>query len=264
MTETAAVIGTNTGYILLALLPPVLWLLFYLREDAHPEPKLLLILAFIGGIFSAVAAVVGEYILIGRDNDGLLALLPSIEMISLLGYPVLAHAFIMFLGIGAVEEYTKYLAVKFLILRRKDFDEPVDAMVYMMTAALGFAAIENTLFLFPVFRENFPLGVEVAISRFLGANLLHALASGIVGFFLARAWFSPRRHHFVALGIALAAILHTFFNYFILTQERFNQSAIYIISLLLLMAVMVLIDFERLKRRVAPNAAQMPPDQEIV
>lgn len=237
-----ALIGTNFGYLVLTFLPPVLWLIFYLQEDRHPEPKHLIILAFMGGIASAFLAVVAEMLVIGKES--LLSLGASIG----------GNAFFTFLVIGLIEEYAKYLPVKFLILKRKDFDEPVDAMIYMMTAALGFAAIENALFVFPLVRENFLTGLEVTANRFLGANLLHALSSGIVGFFLARAWFHPRRHHFIALGIAIAALLHAGFNYLILIQEVVAEGTFYLTLLLTTMAVAVFIDFERLKRPAASSS----------
>lgn len=232
----AALIATNTTYVLMTFLPPILWLLFYLREDRHPEPKLLLILAFVGGMASALLALAAEcawvFVAAGSCGGGI--------------SPGISPA-ILFLGIALIEEYVKYLPVKFLVIKRSDFDEPVDGMIYMMTAALGFAALENTLFIFPVFSENLFAGLEVTANRFLGANLLHALSSGIVGFFLARRWFHPHRHHFIALGVIIAALLHAGFNYLILTREALAQGTFYIILLLSTMAVMVLIDFERLK-----------------
>jgi len=235
---TAAIISVQALYLLFAFLPPILWLLFYLREDRHPEPKSLLILAFLGGMASALAALAAECIWIftasGNCEGGIS---PAFNIWILLG------------GIALIEEYVKYLPVKFLVLRSPDFDEPVDAMIYMMTAALGFAALENALFVFPLFQQGFLLGLGVATNRFLGANLLHALSSGIVGFFLARAWFSPRRHHFLALGILLASALHAGFNYLILVKETLPQGTFYLILLLATMAVMVFIDFERLKRK---------------
>ncbi len=251
---TAALIQSNVSYLLLTFLPPLLWLLFYLREDRHPEPKLMLILAFIGGVVSAVLALAAEcaWIFIVSGSCGG-------------GSPPMVDPRLLFLGIAFIEEYVKYLPVKFLILNRRDFDEPVDAMVYMMTAALGFASLENALFSFQFFyqmAENailaLPLApdtlwasLDVATNRFLGANLLHALSSGIVGFFLARAWFHPHRRHFLALGITMAALLHTFFNYLILKREVLTEGPFYIILLLAVMAVMVFIDFERLKRSKA-------------
>ena len=159
------------------------------------------------------------------------------------------NAFSLFFGIALIEEYAKYLVIKFLILRRVDFDEPVDAMIYLITAALGFAAVENALFLVPLFKENLFFGLEITTNRFLGANLLHALSSGIVGFFVARMWFSPHRRHFIAAGVIIASMLHAGFNYLILLREAVAESTFYIFLLLVMMAVMVFIDFERLKKQ---------------
>lgn len=233
---TAAIIGTNASYLLFAFLPPILWLLFYLREDRHPEPKRLILLAFIGGMGSAVLAIIVELVLLGRV--GLVSLTQD----------TLQNVFFVFLVIGVIEEYVKYIPVKFLILKRADFDEPVDAMIYMMTAALGFAALENALFLLPILHQDLFAGLGVGANRFLGANLLHALSSGIVGFFLARAWFLPQRHHFVALGILVASVLHAMFNTLILMRDGIGQGALYLILLLAIMAIVVFIDFERLKK----------------
>ena len=240
---TAAVIGANATYLFLAFFPPILWLLFYLREDRHPEPKHLLLLTFIGGMGSALIAIVAECAFIGLIRGG------SCQdgIISDANLPFI------FFGIAFIEEYVKYFAVKALILRRPDFDEPVDGMIYMMTSALGFAALENALFAMPLFHQNFFTGFEITANRFLGANLLHALSTGIVGFFLARAWFHPHRHHFIALGVLIASLLHAGFNYLILVRETFSQSTFYLILLLSTMAVMVFIDFERLKRVQKPQ-----------
>lgn len=240
----AAVIGINTGYLFLTFFPPILWLMFYLREDRHPEPKLLLLLTFVGGMASVVLAIVGECVFAQLAGGG------SCRQ----GINYTAENIItLFLAIAFIEEYVKYLVVKFLVLRKKDFDEPVDAMIYLITAALGFAAVENVLFVFPLFHDNLRLGLEITTNRFLGANLLHALSSAIVGFFLARAWFSPHRHHFVALGIIIASLLHAFFNYLILVRDSLSQGTLYVFLLLAMMAVVVFIDFERLKGREQPE-----------
>jgi RsiW-degrading membrane proteinase PrsW (M82 family) len=233
----AAIIGANTGYLLLAFLPPVLWLLFYLREDRHPEPKRLLLAAFIGGMAAAVLAIVVEITVLGQSG-----------LLTFEGRTV-RTALLIFLAIALIEEYLKYLPVKFLIEKRGDFDEPVDAMIYMMTSALGFAALENALFLLPIFHSSVPAGLAITVNRFLGANLLHALSSGLVGFFLSRAWFHPHRRHFIALGVIGASLLHALFNTLILIREDVAQGTWYLILLLGVMTMMVLIDFERLKKK---------------
>ena len=242
--NTASLVGINISYLLLTFLPPVLWLMFYLREDRHPEPKLLLLMTFIGGMISVALAIVGECVFVqlmsgGSCHDGL-------------NYAA-QNAFTLFLGIAFVEEYMKYAVVKLLVLRRKDFDEPVDAMIYMITAALGFAAVENALFVFPLFHQSVLLGLEITTNRFLGANLLHALSSAIVGFFLARAWFSPHRHHYIAIGVIIASLLHAVFNYLILVHDGLSEGTLYLFLLLAMMAIIVFIDFERLRRPVPPE-----------
>lgn len=238
---SASVIGINVTYLALTFLPPILWLLFYLREDRHPEPKLLLVLTFFGGMASVLFAVIAECVFVQGFTGATCRNGIDYEHTSM---------FALFLGIAFIEEYAKYLAVKFLVLRSRDFDEPVDAMIYLITAALGFAAVENAIFIVPVLRESISAGLEITTNRFLGANLLHALSSGIVGFFLARAWFSPRRHHFIALGIIIASLLHASFNYLILIRGNVSQGVSYLFLLLSVMAIMVFIEFERLKRSV--------------
>lgn len=237
----AALISIYSGYVALSFLPPLVWLLFYLHEDRHPEPKHLLLLTFIAGILSAILAVAVEVLLYARPPvfPGIIpALFPAIGTLPLA----------IFIGVALVEEYVKYLAVKVVVLRRPDFDEPVDAMIYMITAALGFAAIENVLFLIPAFEQGFPVGFALTANRFLGANLLHALASGIVGYFLARHLFSPYRKHAVAAGLLLASALHTLFNYFILNRDLIPSSLLLVALLLSLAAAVVFVDFERLKK----------------
>lgn len=201
-------------------------------------------MTFIGGMISVIIAIVGECAFVQINQGG--SCQNGVDYTA-------QNVFTLFLAIAFIEEYVKYLVVKFLVLRRADFDEPVDAMIYMITAALGFAAVENILFVFPVFRENIFLGLEITTNRFLGANLLHALSSAIVGFFLARAWFSPHRHHYIALGIIFASFLHALFNYLILIHDGLSEGAMYLFLLLACMAVIVFIDFERLRRPLAPE-----------
>ncbi|MBI2637259.1 MAG: PrsW family intramembrane metalloprotease, partial [Candidatus Sungbacteria bacterium] len=209
-------------------------------------------LVFVGGMVSAIFAIVAELVFFGDcqatndlANPCIKGLLPYL-------YPPLTMAtfpFLVFFGIAFIEEYFKYGAVKILALRRADFDEPIDAMIYMITAALGFAALENALFIVPEIGRNFDVGFQLTANRFIGANLLHATASGIVGFFLARAFFSHYRHHFLGFGILLASLLHTAFNYLIINKELFPSNIDLLILLLSTMTLVVLIEFEQLKKK---------------
>ncbi len=218
-------------YISIALLPSVIWLIFYLREDGHPEPNKTIIKIFLMGMLGAPVVVVLEFLynfsLGFRGTDGLDS-----------GY------FPLFLGIAFIEEYYKYLVVRFGVLKKKEFDEPVDAMEYLIIAALGFAALENIFYIFPLFTESFSSGAQLTILRFLGATFLHTLASGIAGFFLAMNIFAKKPRFYFYFGLICAALFHSFFNYFIIKEA----GPLFVVSLILSMFFIVLWMFQILKK----------------
>lgn len=224
-------IPTNTLLIILGFLPSIVWLLIFLTKDPRPEPKYLIIKVFLFGIIIAPVVVLIEAAI---SEAAELSFLP--------------RAVIFFTLAAFVEEYMKYWVVKNSVLYKPDFDEPHDSIIYMITAALGFAAMENILIAFKVYPEGFVATLGVISLRFTGATLLHALASGIVGYFLGLAWFF---YHFkkqiVFFGLAIASLLHLTFNYLIFL----NPAAALPVNIVLLLGMLVslLILFDKLKER---------------
>ncbi|MBI3627533.1 MAG: PrsW family intramembrane metalloprotease [Candidatus Sungbacteria bacterium] len=237
--DYAAVVSTSSGFLALGVIPPIIWLLIYLREDRHAEPVHLILITFLGGAAAAIFALLAQEALFYKTDP-------------------FTNFFFTFFIVALVEEYAKYLAAKLLAFSRKDFNEPIDAMIYMMTAGMGFAAMENILFLFNqsynpqmLIGRNLILGAKLSIARFIGANFLHALSSGVVGYAIARAWFSPHRKHVIALGILAAACLHAGFDYLIILKDHLPGSALYLAALLSSALIVILIDFHKLKGETA-------------
>ena len=195
------------AYAFLAgILPALLWLFFLLREDAqNPEPKRLIALAFLGGMAAVVVALPIEQVVC--TSLGSCGTTPTTPV-------VIAWA--------VIEEFLKYVTVAAAIFWRKDVDEPLDYVVYMMTAALGFAALENAFFLMAPFSAGqYAQGFLTDDLRFVGSTLLHVIASCTIGFALA---FSASRSALVrvpaaALGLILAVALHALFNFLIISQD---------------------------------------------
>lgn len=214
--------------------PAFVWLYFWTEEDCHPEPPALLVSAFVSGMLAIPVALLAQ---IGWQI--IMKAITQSDVTTSLG---------ILLGFAFVEELSKYLLVMLVIFWRKDFDEPVDAMVYLISASLGFAAFENVLYLLPEFAKNFELGLLTGNLRFLGATLLHALSSGIVGFFIA--------HHFCSrgtgrawgafMGIGAATLLHTAFNILILTTEGASMTPIVI--LMVLSGLFLILAFDHIER----------------
>lgn len=215
------------------LLPAVVWLWFWLKEDrAHPEPSALITIVFIvGGL-----AIIPAYFL----EKGVLAILPA----------SLSQRLWLVVALWAlIEEVLKFIAVYLAAFRRRWFDEPVDAMVYMITGALGFAAAENFLFLLSTFTTgNQPIIFLLTGNlRFIGATVVHLVASSLIGGFVGLAFYGGRwrRASYLAVGIITATFLHAMFNYFIITSE--SQGVLKIFVLLWATAIVVIFFFEKVK-----------------
>src|SRR3989344_3430179 len=223
--------------ITLGVLPSLLWLALYLREDEHPEPSKLLLRTFFFGALAAPLAAGIEFMLI--------------DVLNAFSLPTFFANIILFIVIiGTVEEYMKYLAVRLTDEPSASFDEPADAMIYMIVAALGFAAVENVLAVFSPYIATTGDILEVLGLRFLSATLLHVLAAALMGYFLAMKHFFHRRWQVVA-GVVVAGILHGLYNILTLESTDFERlgMTLLIVVLLAFMAIVVNVLFYKLKKR---------------
>lgn len=215
------------------VLPSLLWLSFWLLEDKRdPEPKRFIFYTFIAGM-AAIPFVLllekfvqAQALAVGYDKEGFLVLLLW----------------------ATLEETFKFAAAYIAALSWRVFDEPLDGVIYMITAALGFAALENMLFLASPLRDGLIFQTIVTGDlRFVGATLLHTLASGTIGLSLAYAFYASAKVRILAAlgGVILAISLHTAFNFFILHK---GGSTFFIFLTLWLGIVAVLLFVERIKR----------------
>src|SRR5690242_14576495 len=118
------VVVTAIILVALGIIPSLLWLSFYLRKDSHPEPGYLITKVFLMGIIISPLAVIFEYAFSSLSNYS--------------SWPIFAAgSAAYYLWVAFVEEFVKFYAVRIVALNSPEFDEPVDAMIYMMTAGLG-------------------------------------------------------------------------------------------------------------------------------
>lgn len=214
--------------VLGGVLPTLLWLWFWLREDKkRPEPPKLIAVSFILGMVAVPVAV------------------PFEKWVSLL----FVSPLLIVIGWAVVEELLKYLAAYMGGMHTQAEDEPIDAMIYLITAALGFAAAENTLFLLdPILGGEIFTTVVTGNIRFIGTTLLHVLSSATIGVAIAFSFYrrqTVRIEHFV-VGSILAIALHAFFNFFIMHSGQ--QSMFTIFALVWILIIGLLLVFERVKR----------------
>jgi len=183
-----------------------MWAWVLRRYDRlEPEPiKVLLRVGLVGGLMSVILAIIGNSLadhflgLNGFVND------PA----GRINLP-LALASAVFIGLN--EETWKFLATVRLVKKLPEFDQPIDGMIYAMTVALGFAAIENVEYIVR-------FGAGVLVARSVLSMPIHLACAAIWGYGLARARFISRHQKYVktALPYLLAAAgVHAAFDFFL-------------------------------------------------
>ncbi len=189
-----------TVAFLAGLIPALFWLWFWLREDhCHPEPKGLIASAFLAGMLIVPLVLPLQQLAIKYYDDA-----------------ALVFAWVV------VEEVLKYAAALVVVLWHKAVDEPIDLIIYMITIALGFSALENALYLFtPLVAGDYATTILTGNFRFLGATLLHVLASGTVGAFMAFTFYKTDLTRIISasVGLFIAIVLHALFNFFIMGAD---------------------------------------------
>ena len=187
--------------IIIALAPALLWLVyFYLRDIHEPEPTHYVVGVFLLG--ALVAAPLAAFV-----TDALFKV-PAWGALPRWGFTEAVAAFLI---LAPAQEVSKYLVVRFTVYLSDEFDEPMDGIVYMTAAGLGFATSWN------VHQMTHAPQVElttVAINA-VTTTLAHASLSGVVGFALGRAKFMGSKGHqtrILSLGLGVAMALSGTFS----------------------------------------------------
>ena len=179
---------------LLALAPGIFWLWFFIRRAVYrPGPRRLLVQTFLLGMVSTIPAGVVNAIFL---DDSILNDATSLASV----------ASGMLFVVGPAEETCKFLAVRFLAYRSPYFDEPGDGLVYSTAASLGFASLENLLYILQ-------FGPAVMLVRAPLSTAAHVVFGSIWGYSLGEQVRSGRHRAWqTGAGIAGGAIAHGFFN----------------------------------------------------
>jgi RsiW-degrading membrane proteinase PrsW (M82 family) len=184
--------------VLVAVAPSLLLLTyFYLRDRYEREPLLHLLAAYLLGVFAMFAA---------QGLGATLADWVSADWLRSGGEP--ARIFDAFVLAGVVEESAKWVVLFAAAYRWREFDEPLDGLIYGVAIALGFAAFENLLYLGS-------RGLDIAWQRAVFAVPAHALFGGCMGYYAGRAKFAPAgegRARRLGLALVLSLLLPVAFH----------------------------------------------------
>jgi protease PrsW len=191
----------------------VFWLWYFYRKDRYePEPLSWVLLIYILG-----AAVTVPVALI----EGVMgAVLPEFLIVVLVA-PV-------------VEELGKYLVVRKTVYESAEFDEPVDGIIYAAAAGLGFATLENVVYVFSALETSMVLALGTGLVRAVLSVPGHVLFSAMWGYSLGKARFIPKekRPAVIAAGLMLAIVSHALFNLLLFDAIGFAVLVLVVVPLL--------------------------------
>lgn len=190
--------------LLLAAVAPVAFLMhfIYIRDKYERDPFFSVFMVYIAGFITVIPAAIAESLFTWVDKLGLLGLAIS-------AWGVIALS----------EETVKYLALRYLAVPLRGFNEVYDGILYGVAVSLGFATVENALYI-AVSGEH---GMLVAVLRGLLAVPGHALWGVMMGYYVGRAKFEPDRRRQLALirrGWLMAVFWHGLYDFFAFGAEH--------------------------------------------
>lgn len=175
---------------------------YYLKDQERPEPKKLIIdIFFLGFIYTIPVAFIEAI---------LLHFYPSPT-----ASPFLFCFFKAFVVAACCEEYLKLAIVKRYAYHNKNFDEVMDGIVYAIIASMGFACLENILYVLN-------RGIGVAFLRAITAVPMHALCSGMMGYYIGLAKFSEtksKEKKYILKGLLIAIAIHGSYDFAIFANQ---------------------------------------------
>jgi len=211
--------------LLITILPSILIVTFFVKSDRFPEPPSQIIKLFFFGILLCFPAfylntALGDIYASRGISEALIS---------------------SFLTAAPVEEILKFTVLYSLVYKMKDFNEPIDGLVYGVVVSLGFATLENIYYVY-VLSDYFDMTSKaLAITRSFSAIPAHGIFGATMGYFFMKYSFISKKNN-LALCMIVPILLHGTYNFFV--------QSYYIIALLLIIIswVVLLKAFSRLKK----------------
>lgn len=205
-----------------AITPVVIFLYLIYNQDTLKEPLGLIFKCFVGGIISIIPAIVIEMVLKFFGSG-------------FTPYPLLSSLYNAFVVAGFSEELVKFVFLYLIIWKSKEFDQHYDGIIYAVAVSLGFACLENILYVTSG-------GFGVAIVRSVLSVPLHGFCGVFMGYFFALARFSgiPQRRDYLVLSLLIPILLHGLFDFFLMYLSAATLSIGMILIILVAFTVFII------------------------
>lgn len=203
--------------LVISILPIILLSIYIYKKDTNKEPKKLLLKLFISGIVTAILVILVSVIL--RFISPVFAF--DSEDLSL--FELVINIFI---GVALVEEFCKWLMAYRVSYKNKEFDEFYDAIVYCVFVSLGFACLENLLYIFTkgALNKKFVDSLTTGISRAFLSVPGHVCFGIYMGYYFGLAKIADLNNNKALknknlfMSILIPTLLHGIYDYCIFSK----------------------------------------------
>jgi protease PrsW len=193
----------------------------YLKDKHEPEPLYLLLTCFLYGIFSTFITLIISWpvnmLVVLKEDDVIDEFITAIFKVAL------------------VEEFSKFVFVRFILFPNRNFNEPFDGIVYAVMVGMGFATLENLLYVFEY-------GFQTGLLRMFTAVPAHATFAVMMGYYIGKAKFIHSRNlYYGLLALAVPTLFHGAYDYFwFIAEVKGIWAGIWIFAILSLIVGIVL------------------------
>ena len=217
--------------LLITIVPSLLIILFFVKSDQFPEPNNQILKIFFYGILLCIPAfiintVLGTFFANAGFNELLLSLLSA----------------------APVEEILKFIVLYYLVYKMKDFNEPIDGIVYGVTVSLGFATLENIYYVYVLSDYYNVSSQSLAILRSFSTIPAHGIFGATMGYFFMKYSFIKKQDN-LTLCIIVPILLHASYNFFVSTNFLIALLIIFISWFILLNAFSKLKNKQKKKKK---------------
>ena len=221
--------------LVMAIAPSIFLVCYYYKQDIKkPEPKHLITRIFLIGIVFTIPAIVLEiffdeiFVFIMKDS-------------------IVHDLFKAFIVAALIEESIKLLIVKWFAYNHVHFDEVMDGIVYTIMASLGFACLENIIYVIGG-------GFTIALVRAITAIPMHAVASGMMGYYIGKAKFSDNKtaeRSLILKGLWYAVLIHGIYDFLLFASPRIG--IIFVLGVFPLIVITFFILREKINLAIAED-----------
>ncbi len=229
--------------IVLSVAPGILIAAFVYRRDRYEkEPHALLLACFGLGMVAVAPAIGAENLAVGLGFDK--------------GHNVLRVFIHAFFIVAFTEELLKYLVLCYFAMPKKDFNEPFDGITYSVMIAMGFATMENLLY---VFDTRLPDPLNVALRRMFTAVPAHAANAVLMGYFMGLAKFARDRQALMFTALMSAVVAHGLYDFFIFL----DRPGLIAFGALVVLSIVIVLSLKAIKIHSinSPFRVQKSPDE---